>query len=95
MAVIASGHRIILFSPNLIDVSDNKGLHLLIGKDVEELTSLTVPFGSLDSTLRDDGMENDALSTVENLLITMFNGSTNLAMQVSSGAKMMDLGLKS
>ena len=95
MAVIASGHRIILFSPNLIVVSDSEGLHLLIGNDVEELTSLTIPFCSLESTFRDDGIDDDALSTVENLLITIFNGSTNLAMHVSSGAKMIDLGLKS
>ena len=43
----------------------------------------------------DDGMDEEELSTVENLLITMFSGSTNLAIQVSSGAKIIDLGLKS
>ena len=40
-------------------------------------------------------MDDEELSTVENLLITMFSGSTNLAIHVSSGAKIIDLGLKS
>jgi hypothetical protein len=49
-------------------------------------------FGDEPGRSRDDGGVDD---DVENLLITMFNGSTRRAMQVSSGAKIIDRGLKS
>ena len=65
----------------------------MIGRD--DLRSSIIPFCCLELHLIDDGMDDEELSTVENLLITMFSGSTNLAIQVSSGAKIIDLGLKS
>ena len=95
IAVIASGHRIILFSPNMIVVSDKEELHLSIGNDVEDFKSSIRPLCCFGPTLIDVGIDFDELSMVENLLITMFNGSTNLAMQLSSGEKIIDLGLKS
>ena len=65
----------------------------MIGRD--DLRSSITPFCCLVLHFIDDGMDEEELSTVENLLITMFSGSTNLAIQVSSGAKIIDLGLKS
>ena len=79
----------------MIVVSDMELLHLLIGRDAVDFRSSIIPFCCLDPILIDDGMDLDELSTVENLLITIFKGSTNLAIQVSSGANMIDLGLKS
>ena len=89
----------ILFSPNVIVVSDSEDealLHLLIDMLVVTLASVVsrnmFDFGCDPGRSRDDGEVED---DVENLLITMFNGSTRRAMHVSSGAKIIDRGLKS
>ena len=99
IAVIASGHRIILFSPNVIVVSDSDDealLHLFMDIFVVALASAVSRnilgfLGDSRQSTDDGGGDDD----VENLLITMFKGSTRRAIQVSSGAKIIDLGLKS
>ena len=79
----------------MIVVSDNDGLHFFTGNIVEAFSSSKNIFCLAELTILMEVGVDDALSFVENLLITMFNGSTSLAMQVSSGAKMIDRGLKS
>ena len=89
----------ILFSPNVIAVSDNEDealLHLLIDMLVDTLASDVsrnmLGFSGDPGLSREDGEVED---DVENLLITMFKGSTRRAIHVSSGAKIIDRGLKS
>ena len=83
----------ILLSPNLIVVSD------MVPPPVVLLTDEIFPH-KLDPfwfestpTERDFGVGEHVV--VENVLRTIFTGSTRRAMQESSGAKAMELGLKS
>ena len=89
---MASGHLIILFSPKKILVSDKDVLHdvLCIGF---ESPLILFCFCLTLLVFKEDGVF--PLSTVENLFITILRGSTSRAIQVSSGANTIDLGLKS
>ena len=81
----------ILLSPNLIVVSDIVPPVVLLIDEIfpHKLDSFWLDF---TPTERDVGVEEQV---VENVLRTIFKGSIRRAMQESSGAKAMELGLKS
>ena len=87
---MASGHLIILFSPKKILVSDKDVLHDVL---CFESPLISYCFCLTLLVFNEDG--DFPLSKVENLLITILRGSTSRAIQVSSGANTIDLGLKS
>ena len=81
----------ILLSPNFIVVSDIVSPFVLLMDETfpQKLDPFWLEFTPIE---RDFGVEEEV---VENVLRTIFTGSTRRAMQESSGAKAMELGLKS